>query len=112
MQEENREQQMNPWLTTVAVMSATFIFVLDGTIANVALPQMAGSFSSSNDEATWILTSYLIASGIVVPSVDWFSKLFGRKMFFIACVLLFTAASLLCGMSTSLDMMIFSRILQ
>ena len=112
MTEESREEQMNPWLTTVAVMSATFIFVLDGTIANVALPQMAGSFSSSNDEATWILTSYLIASGIVVPSVDWFSKLFGRKMFFIACVLLFTAASLLCGMSTSLDMMIFSRILQ
>ena len=112
MEEESREEQMNPWLTTIAVMSATFIFVLDGTIANVALPQMAGSFSSSNDEATWILTSYLIASGIVVPSVDWFSKLFGRKMFFIACVLLFTVASLLCGMSTSLDMMIFSRILQ
>ena len=112
MAEESREEQMNPWLTTIAVMSATFIFVLDGTIANVALPQMAGSFSSSNDEATWILTSYLIASGIVVPSVDWFSKLFGRKMFFIACVLLFTVASLLCGMSTSLDMMIFSRILQ
>ncbi len=104
--------QINPWLTTIAVMSATFIFVLDGTIANVALPQMAGSFSSSNDEATWILTSYLIASGIVVPSVDWFSKFFGRKHFFIACILLFTVASLLCGMSTSLEMMIFSRILQ
>lgn len=106
------EQQINPWLTTIAVMSAAFIFVLDGTIANVALPQMAGSFSSSNDEATWILTSYLIASGIVVPSVDWFSKLFGRKAFFIVCVLLFTAASFLCGISNSLDMMIFSRILQ
>ncbi len=111
---ENTENtpQINPWLTTIAVMSATFIFVLDGTIANVALPQMAGSFSSSNDEATWILTSYLIASGIVVPSVDWFSKFFGRKAFFIACILLFTVASLLCGMSTSLDMMIFARILQ
>ena len=109
---QNNTPQINPWLTTIAVMTATFIFVLDGTIANVALPQMAGSFSSSNDEATWILTSYLIASGIVVPSVDWFSKFFGRKQFFIACILLFTFASLLCGMSTSLEMMIFSRILQ
>ena len=104
--------KISPWLTTIAVMSAAFMFVLDGTIANVALPQMAGSFSSSNDEATWILTSYLIASGIVVPSVDWFSKFFGRKMFFIACILIFTAASLLCGMATSLDMMILARILQ
>lgn len=104
--------KISPWLTTIAVMSAAFMFVLDGTIANVALPQMAGSFSSSNDEATWILTSYLIASGIVVPSVDWFSKFFGRKQFFIGCILLFTAASLLCGLSTSLDMMILSRILQ
>lgn len=104
--------KISPWLTTIAVMSAAFMFVLDGTIANVALPQMAGSFSSSNDEATWILTSYLIASGIVVPSVDWFSKFFGRKQFFIGCILLFTVASLFCGMSTSLDMMILARILQ
>jgi len=104
--------QINPWLTTIAVMSAAFMFVLDGTIANVALPQMAGSFSSSNDEATWILTSYLIASGIVVPSVDWFSKFFGRKQFFIGCIVLFTIASLLCGLATSLDMMILARVLQ
>ena len=104
--------KISPWLTTIAVMSAAFMFVLDGTIANVALPQMAGSFSSSNDEATWILTSYLIASGIVVPSVDWFSKFFGRKVFFIACILIFNASSLLCGMATSLDMMILARILQ
>lgn len=108
----NNNVQISPWLTTIAVMSAAFMFVLDGTIANVALPQMAGSFSSSNDEATWILTSYLIASGIVVPSVDWFSKFFGRKQFFIACILIFTGASLLCGMSTSLDMMIVSRVIQ
>lgn len=109
---EDEKVNINPWLTTIAVMSAAFIFVLDGTIANVALPQMAGSFSSSNDEATWILTSYLIASGIVVPSVGWFSKIFGRKVFFIGCVLLFTFASFLCGISNSLDMMILSRILQ
>lgn len=103
---------VNPWLVTIAVMTATFIFALDGTIANVALPQMAGSFSSSNDESMWILTSYLIASGIVLPSVDWFSKVFGRKAFFIGCIGVFTLASLLCGLSRSLDMMIFSRILQ
>lgn len=112
MQETEKNIQISPWLTTIAVMSAAFMFVLDGTIANVALPQMAGSFSSSNDEATWILTSYLIASGIVVPSVDWFSKFFGRKQFFIACILIFTAASLFCGMATSLDMMILARIFQ
>src|SRR5574344_25915 len=111
---ENIEEppKISPWLTTIAVMSAAFMFVLDGTIANVALPQMAGSFSSSNDEATWILTSYLIASGIIVPSVDWFSKFFGRKIFFIGCISLFTFASFLCGISNSLDMMILSGILQ
>jgi len=102
----------NPWLVTIAVMTATFIFVLDSTIANVALPHMAGSFSSSNDEAMWILTFYLIASGIVLPSVAWFSGVFGRKTFFIGCIGIFTIASLLCGLSTSLDQMIFARILQ
>lgn len=110
--EQEWKPSVNPWLVTIAVMTATFIFALDGTIANVALPQMAGSFSSSNDEAMWILTSYLIASGIVLPSVDFFSKVFGRKAFFIGCIGVFTIASLLCGISTSLDMMIFSRILQ
>lgn len=118
MTEENTNKQelwqptINPWLVTIAVMTATFIFALDGTIANVALPQMAGSFSSSNDESMWILTSYLIASGIILPSVDWFSKVFGRKAFFIGCIGVFTIASLLCGLSKSLDQMIFARILQ
>ena len=102
----------NPWLVTLAVMIATFIFVLDSTIANVALPHMAGSFSASNEESMWILTSYLIASGIVLPSVAWFSSVFGRKEFFIAAVAVFTIASLLCGLSYSLDTMILARILQ
>ncbi len=112
----NNEQEwkptMNPWLVTFAVMTATFIFVLDSTIANVALPHMAGSFSSSNEEAMWILTSYLIASGIVLPSVAWFSHVFGRKTFFIACIIIFTVASLLCGLSFSMETMIFARVLQ
>lgn len=100
------------WLVTFAVMIATFIFVLDSTIANVALPYMAGSFSASRDEAMWILTSYLIASGIILPSVGWFSHVFGRKEFFITCIVIFTSASVLCGLSTSMEMMIFARILQ
>lgn len=102
----------NPWPATLAVMLATFIFVLDSTIANVALPHMAGSFSSSNEEALWILTSYMIASGIILPSVAWFSGVFGRKKFFIVCVLIFTVASFLCGLATSLNQMILARILQ
>lgn len=102
----------NPWPATLAVMLATFIFVLDSTIANVALPHMAGSFSSSNEEAMWILTSYMIASGIILPSVGWFSGVFGRKKFFITCVIIFTVSSFLCGLATSLDQMILARILQ
>lgn len=102
----------NPWPATLAVMLAAFMFVLDSTIANVALPHMAGSFSSSREEALWILTSYMIASGIILPSVNWFSGVFGRKKFFINCVLLFTVSSFLCGLATSLDQMILARILQ
>lgn len=110
--EEKWELPKNPWPATLAVMLATFMFVLDSTIANVALPHMAGSFSSSNEEALWILTSYMIASGIILPSVAWFSGVFGRKIFFMGCVLLFTVASFLCGLATSLDQMILARILQ
>lgn len=102
----------NPWPATLAVMLATFIFVLDSTIANVALPHMAGTFSSSNEEALWILTSYMIASGIILPSVAWFSSVFGRKRFFIGCVILFTFSSFLCGLAGSLNQMILARILQ
>lgn len=109
---EEWQLPQNPWPATLAVMLATFIFVLDSTIANVALPHMAGSFSSSNEEAMWILTSYMIASGIILPSVAWFSGVFGRKKFFIGCVILFTVASFLCGLATTLDQMIFFRILQ
>lgn len=102
----------NPWPATLAVMIATFMFVLDSTIANVALPHMAGSFSSSNEETLWVLTSYMIASGIILPSVAWFSGVFGRKEFFIGCVLLFTISSFFCGFATSLNYMIIARIFQ
>jgi DHA2 family multidrug resistance protein len=110
--EEAWKPTRSPWFATFAVMIATFIYVLDSTIANVALPHMAGSFSASNEEGMWILTSYMIASGIILPSVAWFSHVFGRKEFFIACICIFTFASVLCGMATSMEAMICARILQ
>lgn len=113
---ENKEEEIiypeNPWVSTSAVILAVFIFALDGTIANVALPHMAGSFSATRDESIWILTSYLIASGVVIPAVDWLCKLFGRKNFFVISILLFTIASLLCGMANSLGTMVIARFLQ
>jgi len=102
----------NPWLCSLPVMMAVIIFALDGTIANVALPHMAGSFSATRDESMWILTSYLIASGIVIPSVGFFSKFLGRKNFYVISILLFTVASLLCGMAQNLGQMVLFRILQ
>ena len=106
------QKHINPWLTCLPTMAAAFMFVLDETIANVALPHMAGSFSVSREESMWILTSYLIASGIVIPMVDWFSKALGRKNFFIFSVALFTVASALCGTATTMGQMIAYRILQ
>lgn len=102
----------NPWLSAIPTLLAVFIYVMDGTIANVALPHMAGSFSATRDESMWILTSYLIASGIIIPSVDFFSKLLGRKNFYIISILMFTLASLLCGMARNLGEMVIFRILQ
>ena len=112
--EQNQEwtPSVNPWLMIIPVMLAVFIYVLDGTIGNVALPHMAGSFSATRDESMWILTSYLIAAGIVIPAVDFFSKVFGRKNFFIISILLFTIASMLCGMAKNIEFMIFARVLQ
>src|SRR5574344_160125 len=109
---EEWHRPANPWPATFATMLAVFIFVLDSTVANVALPHMAGSFSASNDESTWILTSYMIASGIILPSVAWLSSIFGRKKLFIHCILIFTGASLLCGLARTLDEMILARIIQ
>ena len=84
---EEWKPKVNPWIMIIPVMLSVFIYVLDGTIGNVALPHMAGSFSATRDESMWILTSYLIAAGIVIPAVDFFSKVFGRKNFFIICLL-------------------------
>ena len=108
---ENKSN-INPWLACMPTMASAFMFVLDETIANVALPHMAGSFSVSREESMWILTSYLIASGIVIPMVGWFSKVLGRKNFFIFSIILFTLASVLCGFAPNIETMIFARILQ
>lgn len=110
--QEEWKPSKNPWLITFALMLAVFIFAVDGTIANVALPHMAGSFSASHEESTWVLTSYLIASGIVIPMVDWFSRLFGRKNFLLISIIIFTIASMLCGMAHTLGEMVLFRILQ
>lgn len=112
MSEMIEEKKINPWLACLPTMAAAFMFVLDETIANVALPHMAGSFSVSREESMWILTFYLIASGIVIPMVGWFSKVMGRKNFFMFSIILFTVASAMCGLSNNLEMMVISRILQ
>ena len=113
MMENNEENlNINPWLACLPTMAAAFMFVLDETIANVALPHMAGSFSVSREESMWILTFYLIASGIVIPMVGWFSKVLGRKNFFMFSIILFTIASGLCGLSQNLEQMVLARILQ
>jgi DHA2 family multidrug resistance protein len=102
----------SPWLIAAAVMAATFMEVLDTTVVNVALPHVAGNLSASIDEATWVLTSYLVANAIVLPATGWLSRVFGRKRFLIACITVFTLASALCGAATSLGVLVLARILQ
>ncbi|MCU1320251.1 MAG: drug resistance transporter, EmrB/QacA subfamily, partial [Edaphobacter sp.] len=103
---------INPWLIAASVMLATFMEVLDTAIASVALPYIAGSLSASNDEATWVLTSYLVANAIVLPASNWCSLRFGRKRFLMSCVAIFTAASFACGAAPSLPLMLLARIVQ
>ena len=103
---------VSPWIIAIAVMLATFMEVLDTSVANVSLPHIAGSFSATTEEAVWVLTSYLISNAIILPTTAWFSTFFGRKRLLILCIALFKAASFMCGTSTSLSMLIFARILQ
>jgi DHA2 family multidrug resistance protein len=102
----------NPWLIAVVVALAAFMEVLDTSIANVALPYMAGSLGASNDQSTWVLTSYLVSNAIVLPISGWFARALGRKRFFMTCLVIFTLSSLLCGIAPSLGAIIFFRILQ
>src|SRR6202048_404927 len=103
---------INPWVIAVTVTLATFMEVLDTSIANVALPHIAGGLSAGSDESTWVLTSYLVSNAIVLPLSGWFSSLIGRKRFYMSCVALFTISSFLCGLAPSLGMLIFFRVLQ
>ena len=103
---------INPWLIAVSVMLATFMEVLDTAIASVALPYIAGSLSASNDEATWVLTSYLVANAVILPASNWFSLRFGRKRFLITCVIIFTVASFFCGAAPTLGFILIARVIQ
>lgn len=100
------------WTIAISVMLPTIMEVLDTTMANVALPHMAGNLSASQDESTWVLTSYLVSNAIVLPLTGWISVRLGRKRFLMACVVLFTLASALCGAAASMPMLIFARVLQ
>jgi len=102
----------NPWAVALTVTLATFMEVLDSSIANVALRHIAGGFSAGQDESTWVLTSYLVSNAVVLPISAWLATRFGRKRFYMTCVAIFTASSFLCGLAPSLGMLIFFRILQ
>jgi DHA2 family multidrug resistance protein len=110
--EEAQNAGVNPWLIATSVMLATFMEVLDTAIASVALPYIAGSLSASNDEATWVLTSYLVANAVILPASNWFALKFGRKNFLVTCVAIFTVSSFFCGSAPSLPLMLLARIVQ
>ena len=103
---------INPWIIAVTVTLATFMELLDTAIANVALPHIAGGLAVSYDESTWVLTSYLVSNAVVLPLSAWLSRVFGRKRYYMVCVLLFTVSSLLCGFAPSLGLLVFFRVLQ
>jgi len=103
---------VNPWIIAITVTLATFMEVLDTSIANVALPHIAGNLSAGQDESTWVLTSYLVSNAIVLPLSGWLSSIMGRKNFYMSCVALFTVSSFMCGLAPNLATLIVFRILQ
>src|SRR6202795_2623496 len=109
---EGPKPAVNPWFIAFAVMLATFMEVLDTSVANVALNHIAGNLSASTDEATWVLTSYLVSNAIILPATGWLGRFFGRKRFLITCIVIFTIASALCGLASSLGLLILARVLQ
>jgi DHA2 family multidrug resistance protein len=106
------EKGTNPWLVALVVSLATFMEVLDTTITNVSLSHISGTLGAGQEESTWVLTSYLVANGIVLPLSGWLSNVMGRRNFFLLCIAGFTAASFACGASTSLGMLVFFRLIQ
>jgi DHA2 family multidrug resistance protein len=109
---EHWTPRFNPWVITFTVTLATFMEALDSSIANVALPHIAGSLGASQDEATWVLTSYLVSNAIVLPISGWISNRIGRKRFYMACVASFTLFSFLCGLAATLPMLVIFRVIQ
>src|ERR1700675_355122 len=103
---------INPWVIALTVTLATFMEVLDTSIANVALPHISGNLSAGADESTWVLTSYLVSNAIILPISAWLSTIIGRKRFYMSCVAIFTVSSFLCGLAPSLGVLVFFRILQ
>src|SRR5438105_9511958 len=104
--------EVNPWIIAIAVMLGTFMEVLDTTVVNVSLPHIAGNVGATVDEATWVLTSYLVANAIVLPMTGWLSNQFGRKRILLTSITGFTVASVLCGMAPNLPFLIIFRIIQ
>ncbi len=107
-----QKPQINPWVIALTVTLATFMELLDTSIANVSLPYIAGGLGRSYDEVTWILTTYLVANAVVLPMSAWLSRVIGRKNYYLLCVALFTATSFLCGVAPSLEIMLLARVLQ
>ena len=108
----NAKPAINPWLIAVTVTLATFMELLDTSIANVALSYIGGGLGRSYDEVTWILTTYLVANAVVLPMSAWLSRVFGRKNYYLGCVALFTLTSFFCGIAPTLGIMLSSRVLQ
>src|ERR1700674_2808895 len=107
----NWKPKHNPWLIALTVTLATFMEVLDSSIANVALPHIAGSLGASQDEATWVLTSYLVSNAAILPASAYLTTFIVRKRFYMICVVLFGISSMLCGLAPSLGLLVFFRIL-
>jgi DHA2 family multidrug resistance protein len=112
MPDASAQSNVNPWLVAAAVILPTFMEVLDTTIVSVSLPHIAGNLSATYNEATWVQTSYLVANAVVLPAGAWFSSFFGRKNFLSACIILFTLASFVCGIASSMEMLIMARVVQ
>src|ERR1051325_1077104 len=110
--DERAHVKANPWLIALVVSLATFMEVMDTSIANVALRHIAGSVGADQSESTWVLTSYLISNAVVVPISGWLASVMGRKRFYMSCVALFTIGSFLCGIAPTLGTLLICRVLQ
>ena len=110
--QERWRPKTNPWIIAATVALAAFMEVLDTSIANVALPHIAGSLGASIDESTWVLTAYLVSNAIVLPMGGWAASVMGRKRFFMMCIMIFTVSSFLCGIAPTLPLLLLFRVLQ